>query len=117
VRLLDQPFRRPAGFDALDQLQRSIATIPHVHAIEVLLHADLPTARKAFSLAFGLLEPVSGGVLLRTGADDLAWFARQLAGLSFGFEIHTPAELRTELARCATRLRELARVRSRARRH
>ena len=110
VRLLDQPFRRPPGFDALDQLQRSIATIPHAHAIEVLLHADLPTARKAFSLAFGLLEPVPGGVLLRTGADDLAWFARQLAGLPFGFEIHAPAALRTELARCATRLRGLARA-------
>jgi predicted DNA-binding transcriptional regulator YafY len=110
VRLLDRPFRRPPGFDALDQLQRSIATIPHAHAIEVLLHADLPTARKAFSLAFGLLEPVPGGVLLRTGADDLAWFARQLAGLPFGFEIHAPAALRTELARCATRLRGLARA-------
>jgi hypothetical protein len=54
-----------------------------------------------------------GGVLLRTGADDLAWFARRLVSLPFGFEIHAPAALRTELARCATRLRELARPRRR----
>jgi hypothetical protein len=53
---------------------------------------------------------VPGGVLLRTGADDLGWFARQLAALPFGFEIHAPAVLRTELARCATRLLGLARA-------
>lgn len=101
---LDRPFRRPAGFDPLDQLVRGIAAIPHANAIEVLLHTDLQGARRAFSLAFGLLEPVDGGVLLRTGADDLAWFARQLAGLPFDFEIRTPAHLRTELRICAARL-------------
>jgi hypothetical protein len=56
---------------------------------------------------------VPHGVLLRTGADDLAWFARQLAALPFGFEIRAPAALRTELVRCATRLRTLARARRR----
>ena len=108
VSLFDRPFRRPSGFDPLDQLARGIAAIPHAHAIEVLLHTDLQTARRAFSLAFGLLEPAQGGVLLRTSADDLAWFARQLAGLPFDFRIHTPARLRVELARCATRMRALA---------
>ena len=71
---------------------------------------DIFVAKFDFSLAFGLLEPVPGGVLLRTGADDLGWFARQLAALPFGFEIHAPAVLRTELARCATRLLGLARA-------
>jgi len=74
----------------------------------VLLHTDLPAARRAFSLDFGLLEPVDGGVLLRSSADDLAWFARQLAGVPFDFEIRTPLELRTELALRAARLQALA---------
>jgi predicted DNA-binding transcriptional regulator YafY len=108
VSLLERAFRRPPGFDPLDQLMRGIATIPYTNAIEVLLHTDLQTARRAFSLAFGLLEPGQGGVLLRTSADDLAWFARQLAGLPFDFRIRTPARLRVELARCATRMRALA---------
>ncbi|MFI4958882.1 MAG: helix-turn-helix transcriptional regulator [Lysobacterales bacterium] len=108
VSLLERSFRRPPGFDPLDQLMRGIATIPYTNAIEVLLHTDLQTARRAFSLAFGLLEPGQGGVLLRTSADDLAWFARQLAGLPFDFRIRTPARLRVELARCATRMRALA---------
>ncbi len=105
---LDQPFRRPSGFDPLDQLLRGIATIPHGRSIEVLLRTDLQTARRAFSLAFGLLEPGDGGVLLRTSADDLAWFARQLAALPFDFEIRTPARLRAALAHRATHLHALA---------
>jgi len=108
VSLLELSFRRPAGFDALDQLLQSIGAIAYAHPIEVLLHTDLQTARRVFSLAFGVLEPVEGGVLLRTSADDLDWFARQLAGLAFDFEIRTPAKLRVELARCAARLQRLA---------
>lgn len=113
VKLLDETFRRPPGFDALDELLRSIAAIPYAHAIDVLLHTDLPTARRTFSLAFGLLEPVADGVRLHTSADDLGWFARQLAGLPFDFEIHAPVELRAEFVRCAKRLHGLARVRRR----
>ncbi|MFC5526390.1 helix-turn-helix transcriptional regulator [Rhodanobacter ginsengisoli] len=108
VNGLDRPFRRPPGFDALDQLLRGIATIPHGRPIEVLLRTDLQTARRAFSLAFGLLEPGDGGVLLRTSADDLAWFARQLAALPFDFEIRTPARLRVALALRAKHLHALA---------
>jgi predicted DNA-binding transcriptional regulator YafY len=108
VTLLDRHFERPADFDALEHLEQSIAGMPRGRDIEVLLHTDLATARRAFSLGFGLLEPLDAGVLLRSSADDLAWFARQLAGVSFDFEIRTPVELRTELARCAARLHALA---------
>ncbi|KRE89534.1 transcriptional regulator [Frateuria sp. Soil773] len=108
VVALGLPFRRPAGFDALDHLLRSIAAVPRAHAIEVRLRTDLRSAREAFPLVFGLLEPVDGGVLLRSSADDLGWFARQLAGLRFDFEIRAPDLLRTELARCAARLHALA---------
>jgi predicted DNA-binding transcriptional regulator YafY len=108
VTLLDRHFRRPANFDALDQLVQSIASMPRGRTIEVLLRTDLQTARNAFSLAFGVFEPLQDGVLLQTSADDLAWFARRLAALPFDFEIRTPAELRVELAHCAARLHVLA---------
>jgi predicted DNA-binding transcriptional regulator YafY len=108
VRPLDRHFDRPADFDALAQLAHSIASLPRAHAIDVLLRTDLKTASQAFPLAFGLLEPAKGGVLLRTSADDLSWFARRLAGLPFAFEIRTPAKLRNELSRCAKRLLALA---------
>jgi predicted DNA-binding transcriptional regulator YafY len=104
ARLLDARFTRPAGFDVLQHLEQAIAAIPRGHAIEVLLHADLETASRAFPLAFGLLEPAASGVLLRSSADDLVWFARQLATLPFAFEILAPVSLREELARHAARL-------------
>jgi len=105
---LDEHFERPVDFDALEQLARAVAGIPRRHDIEVLLRTDLSTARQAFSTDFGLLEPTGDGVLLRSGADDLGWFARRLAGLPFDFEIRTPRALRTALTRCATRLQALA---------
>lgn len=108
VAPLDQAFQRPPGFDALDHLVRGFATAPRAHTIEVLLHAPLAGAQKAFSLAFGMLEPVEGGVLLRSTADDLAWFARQLAGLPFDFEIKAPARLQSEFALHLKRLQALS---------
>lgn len=108
VRSMDVSFSRPAGFDALDRLTRSIATLPRAIAVEVMLHTDLGTARSEFSPAIGLFEPVAGGVLLRSRTDDLAWFARQLARLSFGFDIRTPKRLRDELAARAAQLQALA---------
>ncbi len=108
VTPLDLPFARPPGFDALDQLTLGIASLPRTIAIEVLLRTDLKTARSAFALAFGLFEPCEGGVLLRSSADDLGWFARELARLPFDFEIRTPARLRSEVRRGAARLHKLA---------
>src|SRR5690242_15908210 len=49
-RVLDvQPratrFSRPADFDVLEWLHRTIATLPRAHPVEVLLHTDLAAAR------------------------------------------------------------------------
>lgn len=108
VTLLDESFVRPVNFDALDALTQAVAGIPRRHVVEVLLHTDLPMAREAFTSGFGLLAPMEDGVLLRSTADDLDWFARRLAGLPFDFDIRTPKRLRTALDKCATRLHVLA---------
>ncbi|NID16983.1 helix-turn-helix transcriptional regulator [Luteibacter yeojuensis] len=110
LQVLPVAFERPAGFDPLAQLMRGIATLPHGRTIEVLLHADLDTATRAFSPAIGLFEPVADGVLLRSSASDgdMGWFARQLAALGFDFEILAPDILRKELATLATRLHAVA---------
>ena len=98
VRPLPASFGRPDGFDTLAHLAQSIATLPRAHAIEVLLHADLATARGALFEGIGLFEPVRGGVLLHAQADDLDWFARELMRLPFRFEARQPVALRTALA-------------------
>jgi len=108
VTRLEECFAKPPDFDALDQLARSLAAIKRRHAIEVLLRTNLASARGAFPLDFGSLEPVTGGVRLRSSADDLDWFARRLAGLPFDFAIRSPAALRRRLANLASRLHGLA---------
>jgi len=108
VQPLAVRFTRPKDFDVLEWLNRSIATLPRAHLIEVLLHTDMAKAREAFSPAIGLLEPAEGGVLLHVRTDDLAWFARQLARVSFDFDIRTPQRLRKELLAHAARLQKLA---------
>jgi predicted DNA-binding transcriptional regulator YafY len=101
-------FLRPAGFDVLEHLAASIATLPRAFAVEVLLLAELPQARAELFATLGVLEPAPGGVLLHTQADSLDWVARELARLPFGFQVRQPAALKDAVAAHARRLLERA---------
>jgi predicted DNA-binding transcriptional regulator YafY len=101
-------FGRPEGFDALAHLARSVATLPRAHAIEVLLSTDLDRARRETFDAIGVFTPEGDAVRLSAQADDLDWFARELARLPFDFEVLSPQALRSALRRQGTRLRRLA---------
>ena len=104
---LPASFRRPDGFDALARLRESVAMLPRANAIAVLLECEPEAARLAFPAEFGLIEPVDGGgVLLRTSADDLGWFARRLAALPFGFRILEPGALHAVLVSHVESLQE-----------
>src|SRR5438093_948784 len=50
---LPKSFGRPAGFDVLGHLARSIALLPRAHAVEVLLDTDLQSARRAVFVELG----------------------------------------------------------------
>ena len=104
VKALPLSFARPEQFDALAHLAFSLATMPRAHAIDVLLRTDLATARREVFDAIGLLEAVDGGVRLLAQADDLDWFARELARLPFAFEVRTPQSLREALHALGARL-------------
>ena len=108
VRVLDTAFTRPKDFDALGHLTFSVATIPRKHAVDVVLHTDLATARRELFPTIGILEPERDGVLLRGQCDDLKWFARELARLPFPFTIRSPRALRTALAKVARELLAIA---------
>ena len=109
VRALPASFGRPEEFDALAHLARSVAMLPRAHAIEVLLHTDLDRARRETFDAIGVFAPEGGGVRLSAQADDLDWFARELARLPFDFTVLAPATLRRAVRHQAVRLRRLAR--------
>jgi len=108
VRALADVFARPPGFDALDYLTYSLATLPRGHTAEVLLHTDLRTARRELFGALGVLEPMGDGVLLRAQCDDLLWFARELARLPFAFTVRAPTALRDALREVAAQLVAIA---------
>ena len=110
VRPVTARFTRPEGFDALSHLALSLATLPRAHSIEVLLEADLETARRALYPAAGVLEWTGERALLRSTADDLDWFALELARLPFSFEVRKPEALRDAVTSLAERLLRLGRA-------
>ena len=109
VEPLARSFPRPPGFDVLGHLAHSVAALPRAFAVEVRLDTDLATARREVFAALGILEESAGGVRLRAQADDLDWFARELARLPFAFEVLRPAALAAAVVRHAGRLGRIAR--------
>ena len=108
VKAVDASFERPAQFDSLSHLVRSLATLPRAFAIEVLIKADLRALEGLLFDAFGVLEETPDGVVVHNQSDDLDWFARQLASLPFDFDIRHPPELKQAVRACAERLLQRA---------
>ncbi len=93
VQPQSRQFKKPSKFDVIGYLTNSIATLPRKFTIEVLLKTNLESARRELFQAIDILEPLGDAVLLRSQADDLDWFARELARLPWPFEIRKPAAL------------------------
>jgi predicted DNA-binding transcriptional regulator YafY len=108
VHALDTQFVRPNDFDAIGYLAASISALPRAILVELLLDADLATARQHVHTSLGVLEETDKGLVLRSHEDDLAWYARQLAQLPFAFTVQQPNELRGELRKHAEQLRRVA---------
>lgn len=104
VKALDTGFARPAGFDSMAHLVRSLATLPRAFTIEVLVKADPGRLQALLFDAIGVFECTPEGVVIHNQSDDLDWFARQLAALPFDFEIRHPPELHQAVRACAERL-------------
>lgn len=100
----EQPFVRPDGFDPMEYLSRALASVPRGVATELFLHTDLECARRELFNGLGVPEAVDGGVVVKGYCDELDWYARELMRLPFAFEVRSPVELRTTLARLAAAL-------------
>lgn len=95
LELRDIPFERPADFDCLAFVLGSLSA--GGEPVEVLLHTRLDVARCLWEPAFGRLEAVPEGVLLRRGGYHLDWVALMLLRCDFPVEIRRPAALRVLL--------------------
>lgn len=97
VNALPKTFAMPKQFDVLKHLRESIAAIGRTHAITVMLDCDIAAARSAIPPSVGKLTEQADGIRLEAQADDLTWFARELARLSLPFKIVKPKALNTAL--------------------
>ncbi|MCC6617273.1 MAG: YafY family transcriptional regulator [Anaerolineae bacterium] len=99
----DETFERPADFDALDHVLRSIAFVPEAHQVEVLLKTTLDRAQTAIPPALGSLEVTYEGIVFRRSASQLEWIAPILMNLDFPVVVRQPDELRDLLRQMAAR--------------
>ena len=107
VKALPKTFGMPKQFDVLKHLRESIAAIGRTHAITVLLYTDIASARSAIPSSIGKLTEQANGIRLDAQADDLTWFARELARLELPFKIIKPKSLNAVLAAHLRRLLEI----------
>jgi predicted DNA-binding transcriptional regulator YafY len=113
-RILDieptrESFETPEGFDLMDEIHRSMASVPYRWRAEVRLEIPLDEARRLVNPNVGTVEPMEGGSRLRIGADDLEWIVRRLSLLGVAFTVLGPPELRDAVLREAARLAVCAR--------
>jgi predicted DNA-binding transcriptional regulator YafY len=97
VEVTSETFSLPVNFDALETVQRALASVPRVWQIEVWLETTLEEVLRQTRFPKALFEEVDKGVILRVDVEDLPWMARFLAGLGVPLIIHHPPELRTVL--------------------
>lgn len=93
----EDTFTRPANFDSLAFLHRTLATIPEGWAAEILLQTTLEEATDVISPTLAVLEQTPDGVQMRCHVGDLDWLARYLVSLPFRFVVRQPPELRATL--------------------
>lgn len=104
----DDTFERPADFDALAHVLRSIAFVSGIPQVEVLLETSLEHAQQGIPPIMGTLEPVEGGVIFRRSASQLEWVAHILLTLDFPVHIRQPEELREMLRRIGAKALQMA---------
>jgi predicted DNA-binding transcriptional regulator YafY len=103
AELRDETFERPANFDGLAQVERSIAQTPGPVRVEALLQMTLAEAQDRVPASLATLEETPQGILLRCQMQDLTWIAPFLAGLGCPFTVIQPDALRDELRTLAER--------------
>ena len=96
VAATGERFDRPADFDALAAVHRTLVSVPKAWRFAVWLETTLEEARQ-MRLSNVSLEEMDGGVVLRGEVEQLEWIAVRLAGLGMRLAILDPPELRAVL--------------------
>lgn len=108
VEMTGETFSPPRDFDALQAVQKALASVKRTWQVEVWLQTTLEDAQQHLRLPKAFFEEAQGGVLFRVEVGDLPWMARTLSGLGIAFMIHRPQELRDVMTRYAHQLASYA---------
>jgi len=108
AELLEETFKRPPGFNSLDHLRRSIASMPGTWKVEVLLEMTLEEAERQVPPTMAMLEQVKEGVVMSCYTQDLSWMAHFLVNLRCPFIVREPVELHKALRMVAREITKLA---------
>lgn len=101
--LTEAMFERPADFDMLGHVLRSITTMSGSEQMEVLLETTLERAQQVITPVMGTLEETEKGVIFRRSAAQLEWIAHVLISLDFPVHIIQPPALRDMMREIANR--------------
>ena len=107
AKLLEETFTRPAHFNSLDHLRRSIAGMPGTWKVEVLLEMPMEEAERQIPPTMAMLDQESDGVVMSCYTQDLDWMAHFLVNLRCPLVVQEPVELHgamRKLARQVTRM-------------
>ena len=108
VDKLEVFFQAPKDFDIMQHISASIASVPRLHPVAVLLETTLEQAQREVPADSFLLHQVDDGIHLRGRTDDLGWMAHLLSRLSFPFVILEPTALYEAMTTHATNLMQMA---------
>ena len=97
IEALDQPFERPADFNALEQVLIALATMRGAYPIEVVLHGTMAQVREVLAPTAGTLEETEAGIIWRRETYELNWIAHLLLRFDFPVTILQPVELRERM--------------------
>ncbi|QBD76086.1 YafY family transcriptional regulator [Ktedonosporobacter rubrisoli] len=97
IEVLADTFSPPDNFQALEEVQRALASVPRTWRIEVWLQITLEEVQRQTRLSKAQFIAADNGVIMRGDVADLPWVARFLAGLGVPFIIHHPPELRAAI--------------------
>ncbi len=91
---LDQSFERPTDFDPLQHVLGSLATMPGIYSVEIMLEGTMDQVRQVLLPEAGTLEETETGIIWRREAYELGWIAHLLLRFDFPVTIRQPPELR-----------------------
>jgi predicted DNA-binding transcriptional regulator YafY len=103
-----EAFAPPVNFNSLDFVRQSLAEIPGLWRVEVLLATTIDDAKRRVPLHLATVEESPDGVILRQSAEGLEEIARQLIWLGIPFTVRQPEELRDVLRTLAAEVYQIA---------